>query len=156
MAEPVSIVASVIAIIQISDRVINICRHYISTMKDAPSDIQTIVSEIATLKIIFERLEDLVKPDGCGSSQLVDVLTSDDGPIKGCHRSITQLEALLSQDNSMAEGSKKRKLNLAALAWPLKQNKVNKLRADMARYRDIVALAINTESMYALHISVSA
>jgi hypothetical protein len=54
MAETFAIAAGVIAVIQITDRVVDICRFYIESVQDCPSDLRVILSETFMLKILFE------------------------------------------------------------------------------------------------------
>jgi hypothetical protein len=57
MAEAVALGASIIAIYQIADRIIGLCKFYIETIHDAPSDIRKILVEMSALKAIFQDLE---------------------------------------------------------------------------------------------------
>ena len=57
MAEAIAVVASSIAIIQITDRIISVCKTYIENIQDAPSDLRAILLEISTLKVIFQKCQ---------------------------------------------------------------------------------------------------
>lgn len=151
MAEAIAIGASVIAIIQITERIIGLCKLYIETVRDAPSDLRVMLLEASTLKTIFENLNYL---NACSSevSSTVSTLFGGDGPIEGCRYSITELEKLFPLDYIQSMGqnrSKKRrvKATLTALAWPLKENKAKKLLDEIARYKKTIILALTTESM---------
>ena len=61
--DPLSLTAGVIAIIQLADRIISVCRDYVTTVKDAPNDLRTIFIEVGSVKCVFELLE-LVIPRG--------------------------------------------------------------------------------------------
>lgn len=54
MAEAFAIAAGVIAVIQITERVADICRFYIESVQDCPSELRVILSETFMLKILFE------------------------------------------------------------------------------------------------------
>lgn len=57
MAEGLAIAASVIAVIQLTDRIANAVNFYVETLRDdLPSDLRVIVSETAALKTVFEKL----------------------------------------------------------------------------------------------------
>ena len=151
MAEVLGIGASVIAVIQITDRIVGLCKHYITTVNDAPSDLRFILLETSTLKIIFENLDFLTRCDS-GVSNIVDGLTGVDGPIEGCLKSVTQLEKLFPSDciqDAQQNRTKKQKVKatLAALAWPLKETKAGKLLDEISRYKTTITLAITMESM---------
>jgi hypothetical protein len=151
MAEAIAVGASVIAIIQITDRIVGMCKFYIETARDAPADLRVILLETSMLKTIFENLNFLTACNS-GVSTTVSTLSGEDGPVEGCRRSVTELEKLFPSDCIQTTGqsrSKKRKVKpmLAALAWPLKENKARKLLDEIMRYKTTITLAITTESM---------
>jgi hypothetical protein len=120
MAEVIAFISSVTAIVQISDRIIGLCKCYIRTAQDAPSDFRAILIEVSTLKTIFENLEFLTEHNR-DLSIAMSSLSGKEGPIEGCRRSITELERLLPQDAAKhvgRSGSKRRKTQstFAALA----------------------------------------
>ena len=151
MAEVIAVGASVIAIIQVTDRIIALCKFYIETVRDAPSALRVILIETSTLKTIFENLNFLTACNS-GVSKTVSTLSGEYGPIEGCRRSITELEKLFPSDCIQTTGqarSKKRKVKatLVALAWPMKENKARKLLDEIVRYKTTITLALTTESM---------
>jgi hypothetical protein len=151
MAEVIAVGASVIAIIQVTDRIIALCKFYIETVRDAPSDLRAILMETSMLRTIFENLNFLTACN-TGMSNIVSTLYGEGGPVEGCRRSITELEKLFPSDCIQTTGqsrSKKRKVKatLVALAWPLKENKARKLLDEVVRYKATIALALTTESM---------
>lgn len=150
MAE-VAAVASVIAIIQITDRIISLCKFYIGTARDAPSDLRLILIETSTLKTILENLNFL---SACNDplSEATGRISGPDGPIEGCLRTATELEKLFPADAAQTtsrRNGKRRKLDsvLTALAWPLKESKARKLLDEMARYKTTISLALTTSSV---------
>src|SRR5690242_20011340 len=97
-AETVAVVASIIAIIQISDRVISCCKFYIESTTDTPAALRVILVEISTLKSVLESLQFL---QSCthAAPALWKQLSGQDGPIEECKRSITALEKLFPAGN---------------------------------------------------------
>ena len=151
MAEAIAVGASVIAIIQIADRIVGLCKFYIETARDAPSDLRLILVETSALKTILENLNFLTACDGPDSTAARRI-SGTDGPIEGCLRTVTELEKLFPSDSVRTRGqktSKKRRLDsvLVALAWPLKESKARKLLDEMMRYKTTISLALTTESM---------
>ena len=149
--EVIAVGPSVIAIIQITERIIGLCKFYIETAQDAPSDLRVILLEISTLKTIFENLQFLM---ACSSeaSATVRSLAGHDGPIEGCSRSISELEKLFPsnyvQGMGKSQGKKRKvKMTLAALAWPFKESKAKKLLDEITRYKMTISLVLTTESM---------
>lgn len=59
--DPVSLTASIIAMIQIAGSTISICKEYITTVKDAPRDLRSIMIEVGNVKSILEVLESLIQ-----------------------------------------------------------------------------------------------
>ncbi|KAG8532304.1 uncharacterized protein KY384_003945 [Bacidia gigantensis] len=152
MAEAVAIAASVIAIVQIADRIIGLCKSYISSARDLASELRVVLIETSSIKTTFETLQ-FLSCHTSGASAILSALSSNGGPISGCYEAIAKLEKLLSIDQSQPEGhpktkKQKAKAAWAALAWPLKESKAKKLLADIARYRDTITMAITTDSAF--------
>lgn len=140
MAELFGLAASVFATIQIADRVIGLCKHYIESVRDAPSDLRALLIEISTLKAILENVRFLIE---CSQDQsTLGSLDGDLGPIKECHRNILELEGLFPN-----EPKRKIQATIESLAWPLKQNKVNKIRQDIATNKHTITMAMTTDAL---------
>jgi len=149
MAEAVALGASIIAIFQIADRVIGLCKLYIETVRDAPSDLRTVLIETSTMKTILENVQFLMSCNNKPSTVL-DVLSGADGPIEGCRSAIAKMEGLFP--SGYAQGHKgsrskrqKVKASLATLAWPLKESRARKLMEEVIRYKSTINLALTTE-----------
>ena len=151
MAEAIAGVASVIAIIQVADRLIGTCKSYISSVRDAPSDLRAILLEISALKTVFENLKFL---NSCDShcSPMFNSLCGTDGPIEGCLGSTNELAGLFPPEETHIEGqdrSKRRKIKstMVSLAWPLKETKARKLLGDILRYKSTITLALTADTL---------
>ncbi|KAL8791173.1 MAG: hypothetical protein Q9195_006012 [Heterodermia aff. obscurata] len=150
MAEVLAVGASVIAIIQVADRIIGTCKSYISSVRDAPSDLRTILLEISALKTVVENIKFLNSCDSHGSP-ILDRLCGADGPIEGCLLSVNELAGLFPPDHAhMSEQSQSKrtkiKSTLVSLAWPLKETKARKLLDDILRYKSTITLALTTDT----------
>lgn len=104
IAEAIAVVASIIAIIQISDRVISSCKFYIQAASDTPSELRAILVEISTLKSLLESLQ-FLETYAHATPALWKQLSGQDGPIKECRRSITDLEKLFPVDKLPIAGN---------------------------------------------------
>jgi hypothetical protein len=149
--DPISIGASVIAFIQVADRVIDLCKFYLEAAHEAPSDLRAILIETSTLKTILENLQFLAS---CGHSPTaLHILAGERGPIEGCLGAINDIEALLPSGYIVPDGpdssSKRRKAKtaLAVLAWPFKEKKAKKLLEQLMQYKSTINLALCTESL---------
>jgi hypothetical protein len=146
--EAVAVTASVIAIIQMTDRIVGFCKFYMENCQDAPSDLRVILLEVSALKTIFENLQFITS---CNSdiSAAVRSLSNPDGPIESCRKSISELEKLFPCEHiptNVKSQRKRRKLKvtLAALAWPLKEAKAKKLLNEISQYKATINLALTT------------
>jgi hypothetical protein len=152
MTEVIAVMASVIAIIQISERITGLCKFYIESTTETPSDLRAILIEVSTLKTIFENLQFLKTCDHT-TPALWKQLSGRDGPIEGCRRSIVELEKLFPCDFVPVPGqntgiSKKRKVKaiFATLAWPLKANRARDLLQQITHHKTTINLMLTAES----------
>jgi hypothetical protein len=158
MAEAIALGASIIAIYQIADRVIGLCKVYIETVHDAPSDLRKILVEMSALKTIFQDLEFL---KGCDSklSAVLESMTGNDGAIGACRKAMADMEKLFPQESvdtshsagGSSKSSKRMKIackaTLVALAWPLKASRAMKLLQDISMHKTTITLALTTNSL---------
>ena len=145
-------VGSIIAIIQITDRVIGLCKYYIESLRDVPSSLRAMLVEISSLKTICENMDFLIT---CGStpSSISNMLFAKHGPIESCKDALFGLEKLLPSASVRAPEeplSKKRKMAKAydTLAWPLKEGKAKKYLEEITRHKETLSLSIAAESMF--------
>lgn len=150
MAEALGIAASVIAVIQMTDRIASICKYYIESTQDYPSELRVILLEITMLKTLFQNLQFLRHANTM--SKTMNSLDGQHGPIEGCKKSISALEALFPIELTKRHtpyGSKNKekwKAMRAALAWPQKEKKANKLLEDIGRYKATISFVLITDS----------
>ncbi|KAK5653029.1 hypothetical protein OQA88_9315 [Cercophora sp. LCS_1] len=150
--DPFSTAAGVIAVVQIADSLITICKYYLETAKDAPSDLRFIFIETSTLKSVLDSVTFLSSHQHAPTS--LAVLAGQDGPIEACRETLTALIQLFPLDyrleNTGKTRQKKRKVDLkailTALAWPLKETKARKLLADLVQHKTTISLALSAEA----------
>ena len=147
--EPLGITASVIAVIQISTKIISICSDYVRDVKDAPSDLQKIMFEVAAVKGIFEALSLLLpprdNPNAAVSPQSYTLLSDS---VDGCARELESLESLFPKSEDCSSGLRRRKYSplLSSLAWPLKAHRAQKHLENLLQYKTTISLALTTKS----------
>ncbi|OBT87645.1 hypothetical protein VE02_02686 [Pseudogymnoascus sp. 03VT05] len=147
-------VGTIIAIIQVADRVIGLCKFYIETADGAPLDLRSILVEISSFKAILETLQFISSLSDAEKSTNLNALFNPDGPIDHSQKLVLELEKLIpSQDLLQAADSKasqpmrnKAKRALITLGWPLKESKAAKLMGEIARCKTTISLALTTES----------
>ena len=148
MAEAIAVGASAIAVIQIADRIISLCKFYIETARDAPSDLRSIFIELSALKTTLESVEFLEKHDRANSSMAKNIC-GPDGSIKGYYQTLAALERLFpDREAKLHEQKKKKRIKLdfilTSLAWPLKEARARKLLDELVRYKTTINLALTT------------
>jgi hypothetical protein len=143
--DPLSITAGVIAIIQIADRIISVCKDYITAVKDAPNDLRTILIEVGSVKSLLEVTELLILKRTHGNNS---VLESSEGPLRGCEEALKALEKMFPMQVDRSATGKRRKVvvSLTNLAWPFKEGKARKLLEDIGRHKATLSLALTTET----------
>jgi hypothetical protein len=147
--DPLSAAASVIAVVQIADRIIDLCRAYITGVKDAPAELRAILIEVGSVKCVLEVIELL---DTSGEAEVtfqgVKILEKLQGPLEGCKEALNALEGLFPrQSESAATGKRKRlALSLTTLAWPFKREKALKFLEEIGRHKSTIALGLTTEA----------
>jgi hypothetical protein len=136
-----SAAASVIAVIQISAQVFDLCRTYYLIVKDARKDIQRLQNEISSLQDILVNVVDLANAPQSTSLQTLNLLKRDDGPLNQCQ---LELKALLTKLDP-GETTSKVKLTLRSLKWPLQSKEIDKVLLAIGRYKASFVLALSTD-----------
>ena len=146
MAELIALGPAVIAVGQVADRVVGLCKHYIETVKDAPSDLRVILLETLTLKAILTDME-LLSNTSSNPEQSSNNLQK---PVEECRQLVESLESLFpSQICQTSKNSSKRvkaKATLTALAWPLKESKAKKLLDKLRLLKETITIELTSQS----------
>lgn len=142
---------TVSAVVQLADRVIGLCKFWIEAVRDAPSDLRSILLETSMLQTILSNLEFLVSCDDA-SSTVLSSLAKENGPIDCCHQVLKNLVKLVPDNSAyMDHGSlsTRDKMTTMAtrLAWLFKQSEARKLLEELGRYKTVITLALTTDSM---------
>jgi hypothetical protein len=157
LMDPLSITASVIAVIQLSEKIVRVCKTYVRSVRGAPNDLRLISIEVGSLKCVLEILELLVSSDETGDhSALLEKLKGSDGPLQGCKHALSQLEQLIPTPTDRQQDIKRRKIvsSLTNLAWPLKETSARKLLDEIGRHKATITLFLTTDTMYAEHCTL--
>ncbi|RYO78800.1 hypothetical protein DL764_010087 [Monosporascus ibericus] len=139
MADPVSLGASIVTFIEVTDRIIRACKYCVETIKDAPKDMQMIMGEAISLRAILDSLgaADLHPK----SMQLLPDLFGKRGPVEAIRNALSELENLLPKETPGFPTSNSHRRVLAQLAWPLKESKARKLLAEISHHKSTLLLA---------------
>ncbi|KAF5010604.1 hypothetical protein FDECE_3235 [Fusarium decemcellulare] len=144
--DPLSITASVFAIIQTSDRVAGVCKYYIDTVKNYPKELRVIFIETKSLAAVCEGLR-FLRQDDANDAVIIAGLEGSDGPIEECKTTVEQLESLLPSPDLPADSIPETRMRrfqsaLEALAWIRKSEKAKILLGNLARFKSTIGLAI--------------
>jgi hypothetical protein len=137
---------SIGSVLQLAERVANVCKWLIETVQDCPRDLRLIFVETGSLKVIFESLGFLNEDDPADSATMRR-LRGSDGPVEGCKVAMDQLDQLfppLPSPNSKRKREKGQKLQttLTRLAWPLKADRARKLLDEIMRHKSTINVAL--------------
>ena len=139
--DPLSVTASIIAVIQISGAVVSICYEYRSAVKGAFKAAIRITEEVKSLQDVLERLLKLVELETArGSSSLPTLrpLTEPGGALLRCQE---DLSALRDRLGSVQHGN----LLMKTLKWPLTERDVEKTIERLSIIKGTISLALITD-----------
>jgi hypothetical protein len=139
--DPLSITASIIAVIQLTGSVISAAYNYRNGVRNAPEDAVRIIEDLTELSQILEKLLKLIEKDrSTGSTQLtsVNTLIGSDGPLETCRKSLTELKSKLRPENGWRAVRK-------ALTWPLKQDYIRQTLDEIAKAKATIDLALSVD-----------
>jgi hypothetical protein len=137
MAESLSIAASIIAVIQITGRVVSLCYDYRAGLKTHQNDIKQINDEITSVRNVLESILRLIDNEEEGPSQLstLRLLTQPDGVLSSCKTEMLSLE----KDLKPATGSR---AIVRKLKWPYTRGEIKKKVEKLGWVKSSLSLAI--------------
>jgi ankyrin repeat domain-containing protein 50 len=141
-----SAVASVIAVIQITQQIFTICQTYYLEVKDARKDIRLLRDEVTSLQDVLTNIKYL--GDFIGSAELLNLklLNQPNGPLYHCQVELETLFSKLEPGTKTGHGKMKH-FGLRALKWPLTSNDVHKVITQTERRKTLFNLALSSDQM---------
>lgn len=126
--------ASVIAVVEVSAKIISLCFQYSTAVRNSRKDIERLQKKVSNIKDVFEQAEQLL--DGRNKTLATHNLLDS---LKNC---LLQLEELKTQ----LEPSKTRKtmsrFGVRSLKWPFTSKEVENCIASLESYEQICTLAL--------------
>lgn len=121
--EVVGGVASVIAVVELSGKIVRLCGDYASSVKNAKKDMETLQQEVAFIKSVFDEVFTLGlwSRGGNGTSQAA--ITDVENRAKECVEKLEFLHKTLIQKRG---GGRRERLG-RALEWAFKSKDVKKV-----------------------------
>jgi hypothetical protein len=142
MADPFSLAAGSIAVIQISGSVAQLCGHYIHSAWNAPKDLGRLVAEIKAveeiLKILDERLQ---AKDKEGNPQFATLNQ------RAKQHSLKEYMTVLEKLQKKLDSSHRIKRFFKGLLWPLRKEEMQELLELIDREKGHLQLLLQLESM---------
>ena len=137
--DPLSGVASVVAVVQISGQIIKICHGYISEVKSARADISRLVVEVQSFQEVLQSLRTKIEgPDG---PKLVSTRTV----VESIERSQHDLKALQAKLETKQDRRSMRRFGIRVLKWPLESHEVDRIINVLERHKSTIDLAMSTD-----------
>lgn len=141
--DPVSLTASIIAIIQISGKVISICYDYRRAIKKSAEDAIKIIKEIKSLQDVLERLLQLAEREGAKKiPRLASLqgLNQVEGTLTLCRSGLSSLKVKLEAPHGI-------KKFLKIMQLPLTEKEVKTTLDSISQMKGTLSLAIAADQM---------
>ena len=131
-----------IAVLQLTGTVINICYNYQIGARNASRDVERIIDQLRSMRDVLERLSTIVNGENAGGSSR---LSSTSKLLSGSNGPLSQFEAeLLALQKKLGPASKWKAVG-QALTWPLKESDVKKTLAALERNKATLTLALTMD-----------
>ncbi|KAF3191573.1 hypothetical protein TWF106_004296 [Orbilia oligospora] len=135
--EAVSLASGIAGLLSLSISIIGISYKYISSANKASKSEGEYIVELANLKLLFSRLQEVSHSSELGvSSKLLSSL-----PISECMRDLEQLHSKLKKRSS----SRLFMIKFNKLSWPFVEEETLQLVKMLHRYREIFQTSLTTE-----------
>ena len=148
MAEGLALAASVIAVLQVTGKVISICYDYSATVEDSTWELPQIKGGLESLRSVLQLLEprvkqvDLAQAIPHSETSLLLLLRE---PLQKCLEMVERLEIKLKTPGWAERCGPRRKAMVQALRWPLKEGDAKKTLANIDRFKATFHLAITAD-----------
>ncbi|KAK4220807.1 hypothetical protein QBC38DRAFT_163141 [Podospora fimiseda] len=137
--------ASVIAVIQLVERVGTLCSKYIKAVKNAKSDIERLQGELDRLRIILKDADELLQGPNAARLQTSQRFN---GKLKECSLELNNLENKLKLKLDTGKQGKfmtRLRLHASKLKWPFESEDVNGLTRSLKRFQDELSASLNVD-----------
>lgn len=137
--DPLSGAASVIAVIQLTGTIVQICGKYLKHAKNATQDIQRFQEKIAALAQVLQSLNELVR----GSTG--NKLTATQDLVKNiakCSSALTRLKKKIDLETTQTG---MRKWGFRAFKWPMARSEVDDAIIEIEWYKTTFALSLQVD-----------
>lgn len=139
MADPLSITASIIAIIQLSSAVV----EYINGARGATKERKRLRDEVRACEFILQHLKDDADDteEGKAWSETIKTLEGTDAPLGRLWVALSVLKAKLEPQTGLEKA-------LTSLKWPFNEKEVEKIISAIEREKTLLQLALTNDCRY--------
>ncbi|KAI9857983.1 MAG: hypothetical protein M1813_007953 [Trichoglossum hirsutum] len=131
--DPLSISASIAALLQVSTGAIRFLRD----VKDAPDDVRRLMVEVSSTRGLLMTLLDLVESGEAGLDTVYS-LSAPNGPLKQCRSTLDSLTEVFTPAMGLGKARK-------ALAWPFQKGEVREVLCAIERQKTLFSLALHND-----------
>ena len=139
MADPLSISASIVTILQLTKDVIS----YLNEARNAPKDRQELRDDLTSTAYYLYMLKDAAEeaaPRHTAPSSLASLL--------GDHEPLTQFRTTLSELTAKLQPKGHSKSSMSAITWPFHKPHVEEILRKMERCKSLIIIALQAENLY--------
>jgi hypothetical protein len=145
MAEALAVGASIIAVIQITDRVISLCCSFVGKVRGAEKKALQMVNSVTGLKGFLEFLHMFVKDEeNAPRLPLLSSVCDAGGPLEVCITAWTDMEAKLRPLKRDDTGV------LKPITWLWKSNEIAKMLKEIEEQKTYMMLAMQGDTTHAV------
>jgi hypothetical protein len=136
--------ASVIAVIDISAKIFELCQTYVSAVKEARKDIQRLRDGVTSLQDVMTDVRDLAEDPISSRRSVFSHLNQHNGPVQQCERDLRRLASRLE----LGEGENKmRQFGRRALRWPFSTKDIDKRLQIINDHKATFTLALTSDHL---------
>lgn len=146
--DPISAIASLIAVYQLASSVSGLCFRYGQGVQRADRDADLVINELDTFQKYLRTLKEILDKEDSATDgthrlrNLNGIINGESAALKLCGRHLEDIRAKLVKVQS--EGRLREAIH--KLSWPLKQEEVNKTLNTLKRFAEAVDRALNVDN----------
>ena len=137
-----SAAASILAVVQISGKIYDLCRAYYLEARDARDDIRRLRAEVTSLQDVLTNVADLAEAPGSDGLSVLHLLDRPDGPVQQCQVELVELITKLEPGRGRNE---MKKFGMRALKWLLNTKEIDKAITHIERHKNTFNLALTAD-----------
>ncbi|USP75100.1 WD40 repeat protein [Curvularia clavata] len=131
--------ASVIAVVDISTKIVSLCFQYSTAVKDAKGDIERVQRKVSDIAQILEKIKQLLDSQDKARLSTTQGLFSS---LEQCQKELKSLEAKLDPGKTRKTMSR---FGFRALKWPFTSKQVDNIILNLERYEQTFSLVLQVD-----------